>query len=56
MESSESRPNDKLTPIYIGEEIHWIPVIDYYVITSGRIAVRQAMEELNGKESDTTGT
>ena len=33
-------PNERLTPIYIGEKLVWIPVIEYYAKIGGAVINR----------------
>ena len=40
-----TNPNQELTPIYDGEEIVWVPVIEYYVLMA-RLAIGATDEQI----------
>lgn len=51
MEASRDNPNEALTPYYDGDEIRYVPVIEYYVLVShpeqtlARLALKETLEE-----------
>lgn len=52
MEAPRSNPNEALTPYYVGDEMVYVPVIEYYLYAGmkpeealARIALQRAIEE-----------
>lgn len=52
MEKAPQNPNEVLTPLFVGEELFFIPVTEYYVCSKlkpaealARIALKKAQEE-----------
>lgn len=52
METPRSNPNEALTPYYVGDEMVYVPVIEYYLYAGmrpeealARIALQRALEQ-----------